>query len=471
MNVLTVLEHQRIDDTQVAKGQLTAHDYQWLLEQTAQGHLPCFECGIHQGKAVLVVRHYLAVLLLPSGRYLEILPKVSQIENPADLHNSRQGVRALVNALINTLLPKLSKLNPIAMTAVAPTNGIALSSLNIDIDTPCDWVKILLTLWQQQLVNLPTILPRTYVTQWQNHPQAQGKLHLKKQICHNTHRPHFRYTSDAKLTWHFAWYGLFFMALQQAQRLGVCLNPSSYQVVNALKHGYDGNGLQPLSVQLYPRAFYHQLLTHINSQNQHIAIQFQQRFVVDMACWLLNLPTEKLTQSLPDFGLSSPLTKASHQYTPALMFNMSKLFELWVVDWFKQRLPNRLQTQQATMWLTDDEGGQKFIRPDLQILPQTLPTSALAESDLTSLATLGLTATSHIVIDVKYKVPNGLSQVLTSDLYQIYSYQTLLKADASWLIYPASPFLQQPKRLHLHGGGHIDLLGFDMMTGELLIKI
>lgn len=488
MNVLTVLEHQRLDDTQVVRGQLTAQDYQWLLEQTTQGHLPCFKCGIYQGKAVLVVRHYLAVLLLPSGRYLEILPKVSQVDQPSDLRSSRQGVRALIKAL----LPQLFTLTPTVMTAAAPASSTDLASLNMTLDAACEWLNVLLELWQKQLTNLPTMLPRTYVTYQQNHPQAHGKLQLNAQIRHNAHRPHFRYTSQAKLTWHVAWYGLFFGALQQVRRLGICPKPSSYQAVNALRTGHpingfgngsgNGSGVQSMSAERYPRAFYYRLLASANQPHGRVAHDerhFQQRFVIDMACWLLNLPqNDTPTHALPNFGLAdlyhdhdihTPAHAPSH--TPALMFNMPRLFEAWVGHWLKQRLPNCLYAQQTAMWLTDDKGEQKFIRPDLQILPtDALPLPSVSESaELTTLATLGLTSTSHVVIDIKYKVPNALSQVLASDLYQIYSYQKLLKADAAWLIYPANAFLQQPKRLQLHDGGYIDLLGFDMMTGELLI--
>lgn len=501
INVLTVLEHQRIDNSFMASAQMSASDYQWLLEQTLQGRLPCFEYKIYQGQPVLVVRHYLALLLLPSGCYLEILPKVSQIDNPADLQNSRQGVRALIKAL----LPKLSSLNPIAISAAASTSHVSLPSRNMD--TPCDWIKVLLALWQQELANLPAILPTMYIKQWHNHPQAQGKLHLKSQIQHNAHRPHYRYVRESKLTWHPAWYALFSQALRQMQRFGIAPNMSSKRAIHTLgnavlnaKNDLTQQLTQQRHMPLYSRAFYQKLLTfsgHQHSRQSQLNHQAQvkQSFVIDMACWLLNLPQNKSNapvQTLPNLGLanlSEPLKCPSDihaanfaylSHTPALMFNMPKMFEQWVGWWLEQRLPNRVQMQQTTIWLTDEDGEKKFIRPDLQILPmKRLPKQTSSQSPQSNesnafflqLAKLGLTTTSHLVIDIKYKQLNSLSQVLASDLYQIYSYQNLLKADTAWLIYPANDFLNQPKQLRLNEGGYIYLLGFDMIKGELLIKI
>ena len=64
-----------------------------MIEQ----ELPCFGIEVKRGQLILVVSHYLAKIILPSGLTLEILPKIS-LEAASD---SYKGGRQL-----KTTLPK-----------------------------------------------------------------------------------------------------------------------------------------------------------------------------------------------------------------------------------------------------------------------------------------------------------------------------------------------------------------------------
>ena len=80
--VISCFEHQRLSRQDFAHSK----DFDYLIEQ----ELPCFGIEVKRGQLILVVSHYLAKIILPSGLTLEILPKIS-LEAASDSYKgSRQ---------------------------------------------------------------------------------------------------------------------------------------------------------------------------------------------------------------------------------------------------------------------------------------------------------------------------------------------------------------------------------------------
>src|SRR5699024_1881169 len=81
--VVSCFEHQRLSREDFAH----AADFEYLIEQ----ELPCFSIEVNRGQLSLVISHYLAKIILPSGLTLEILPKISVDEASNAKSNSSKS--------------------------------------------------------------------------------------------------------------------------------------------------------------------------------------------------------------------------------------------------------------------------------------------------------------------------------------------------------------------------------------------
>jgi 5-methylcytosine-specific restriction enzyme subunit McrC len=93
----------------------------------------------------------------------------------------------------------------------------------------------------------------------------------------------------------------------------------------------------------------------------------------------------------------------------ALLFDMNKLFENYVGDFFKRRCKNvKLQDKKFKLF----ENEEKFaLIPDIVI-------------------------NKKIIFDTKWKIINEKSDISQADLYQMYAYVTKYKIKRGYLLYP-----------------------------------
>ncbi|HAO59421.1 MAG TPA: hypothetical protein DCQ89_03380, partial [Psychrobacter sp.] len=207
--VVSCFEHQRLSREDFAH----AADFEYLIEQ----ELPCFSIEVNRGQLSLVISHYLAKIILPSGLTLEILPKISVDEasnaksnssksqpelakRQADIVHARQWVAAMLEDIsTDNLAKQITALNLAAKADFSipsyPNIPFQLASTSLSVDKP--WYEGLLARIRQALQQAAMILPNRYQTQVNNQPKAQGKINLAAQLKNNWHRPHYLYTEQA----------------------------------------------------------------------------------------------------------------------------------------------------------------------------------------------------------------------------------------------------------------------------------
>ncbi|PIE47209.1 MAG: hypothetical protein CSA42_04480 [Gammaproteobacteria bacterium] len=450
--LITVFEHQTLRLSDFANYPNTEADFDWLLQQTQAGKLPCFSIG-YAGQVVIYVRHYLAVIRLPSGAVIEILPKISK-EAISNRIQTRQWV---LQMLVDTYGLKTQAL---AMLSTGQKQHNLLSNAQLSI-----WLQPLIQIWFGLLLQLPILLPRHYQQATQNNPQAQGKLLIKEQINHNVHRPHYRYTSQQQLDLHPLWGQFFLTALQKLKALGINETALPVGVLQAVETIAISREILP--VQQWQTSYQQLKQMLLSSQSQR---DVHSRRQLDMAielAWLILQMQDNLNMP-PVLGT---------EFMPAVMINMQQAFERWVSIKLAESFKGRVQTQKSFTWLQSDEGKayKRDLKPDVLIYARNIAQS---------------TDSPWVVADVKYKSIERLKQVSPADLYQLYTYQQFLQAQQAWLVYPISEDITQAinlqtmplSKLQIVEQGCVDqqtrqqqtgqqvirLIPFDVMTGKLL---
>lgn len=448
------------------------NDFDYLLNQ----QFDCFDIVYHQNNVVLKAKHYLAVILLPSGQTLEILPKITPIttsshttdalypfstsstltpvstrQNIEDIKKTRQWVHRMLARIINQ--QNISPVSPLP-SAISLTSTHSQSHMAHQNST---WYQWLYTEFLQNLEQLAQLNPRKYQTKHLNAPNALGKLNVKQQLKHNHHRPHYLATEHAQLSsQQLLWQFLNTAFTQIKSIMGQCSTPPSSHLYQQLNH-------HPLPMAKWHPTY--QSLTHQIPKWRH-------QYGI--------LQTKKIEQSLQwAWWLLQPLSQtpqyhhqhSHHQLQHAFMINMWQAFESWVyatlTDLISTQHPHHQVVRQPTYdWLIQSDNHTnhhhviKKIKPDICIL----------DSD------------NHVthVIDVKYKTnhktKNGAdfnknSTIVSNDLYQIGIYQHHLKAKYAWLIYPASQTFCQCQTFSsaLDSQTKIQLIPFDVENEKLIL--
>ncbi|MFW2176389.1 MULTISPECIES: McrC family protein [unclassified Moraxella] len=297
-------------------------DFDWLIEQNFDG----FGIGRKQQQWQLKVSHYIGVIGLPSGNQLEILPKISQVNNAnaESIKQTRQWLQRMLKDIWHTLTPKnlpnLAKQTPI--NPQLPLN---------------DWLAH--AFWQGFQRYQPN---RQYQGFEQNQPYLQGKLLVKQQLQHNHHQPHkFFHQSE-----HFAVDTACNQLIKATLRHLIGGLPPDLS-----RESCDWQAVSTILPSQYAQAFYQsqQELSALPSTIAH----HNARLVA--FCYAL------LT-----------LTQASGQgqsQSQALLINMQFAFEKWVGHQLKQSLTENAEVfEQFSQPLTLDK--QLIMKPDILVKSQ-----------------------------------------------------------------------------------------------------
>ena len=163
--VVTTFEHAIVGIQDFAD----RRDFDWLIHQNIHGLTVQFRAG----KAFLKVGHYLGVIGLPSGKQLEVLPKISA-QSQLSLIETRRWVQTMLLQTWQGLNQKpLALLSDQAATLLHPKQPIST------------WlIAYFYELLTQYRPN------RHYQTNAQNQDFLQGKLLIKEQVYYNSHQPH-----------------------------------------------------------------------------------------------------------------------------------------------------------------------------------------------------------------------------------------------------------------------------------------
>ena len=315
MNNLTTFEHAFL----TANDFDNPSDFDWLIEQNFDGFF--IERKNHQWQ--LKIRHYVGVISLPSGKQLEILPKISQ---HTDILQTRQWLQQMLMDSWQALTPKT--LNNLAQQYTINPH-LPLNQWLAEQFWQC---------FQTYQCN------QNYQRIEQNQPFLQGKLLVKQQLQYNYHQPHkfFHQTEN--------------FALDTA---------SNRLVKTTLQHVIGGNNhaLPPswrsvvtLTPSQYPASFA-QAQQELQALPTLIA---QQNFKFLQFCYAI---------------LSSQQASGQGQaHAQSLLINMQFAFEQWVTVKLKQQLKQSHGQifPQYTQALTADK--HLNIKPDILI---TSPTNVI----------------------------------------------------------------------------------------------
>lgn len=487
--MISCFEHQRLSRQDFAH----STDFDYLIEQ----ELPCFAIEVKRGKLSLVVSHYLAKIILPSGLTLEILPKIS-VETVAETHQShsqlltatysmaaltkRKAEIAEARQWVAVMLEDISKDNlgkELAALDLAAKPGFyppsypsipsQLASTSPALDKP--WYEGLLATIRQALQQAAVILPNRYQTEVHNQPKAQGKINLAAQLKNNWHRPHYLYTEQAVFETDQLLAQFLITAWQQLQKLSAknVINESSFdqQMPSSLQ------GVMVLPPQSW-EGVYQQLKSSTATWGSQLSLVQAQVVTqaIEWGWWILTQGSvAESRQGIED--------KSVHQLPVAsLMINMNHAFERWVLgklqSWASQQLANsRLIIQPSFDWL--------YLKPSLsksglksEVVQKLVPDACIMTQE---------GQISH-VLDIKYKSLSAATQVSGADWQQLYSYQQRLNCQNAWLIYPKTKTFTQrldvfdnlDENRHSNQDGDISgritqmsVIPFDPQQGLLLI--
>lgn len=486
-SVISCFEHQRLSRQDFDHSK----DFDYLIEQ----ELPCFGIEVKRGQLILVVSHYLAKIILPSGLTLEILPKISleaasdsykggrQLKTDptkaldkrkAEIAQARQWVAVMLEDIGTANLAKdLAGLNlaskPGFYPPSYPNTPSQLVSDSAKVDTP--WYEGLLARIRQALQQAAIILPNRYQTQVHNQPKAQGKLNLAAQLKNNWHRPHYLYTEQAVLGTDQVLAQFLATAWQQLQKLSV--RPGINEINFNQKLPSSLQGVMVLPPQSWA-SIYHKLKNNTatwSSQFGTVQVRVLTQ-AIEWGWWLLKQGNVGESRNSTDNKSGAELPIA------ALMINMNHAFERWVLgklqDWTSQQLAtSQLIIQPSFDWLRSKPSVPKA-GINTEVIQKLVPDACIMTSD---------GEISH-VLDIKYKALAQATQVSGADWQQLYSYQQHLNCQNAWLIYPKTKnFVQRldvfddlNENRHsnqdgdvVNGVAQMSVIPFDPQQGLLLI--
>ncbi|WP_296405537.1 hypothetical protein [Psychrobacter sp.] len=489
-SVMSCLEHQRLSraDFKYSK------DFDYLLKH----ELPCFSIEVKQGQISLVVSHYLAKVVLPSGLSLEILPKIVAAK-PTSKSLSKRSSKPATSDDITAIKPNNQELsyaqsnqsnydNSWQVQVIKARKWVATMLKDIGTDNLAKTIPAV-TLSQQstykatdnqclysqvkglpfdQTINLnepwyegvlarinhilhkaSTSLPNRYQTQVNNRPKAQGKINLSAQLKKNWHRPHYLYTEQAVFETDNLLAEFLVTAWQQLQKVSQC--QTTVQAQTKLH--------AQTTVQAQPKAIATAASRSKPKPMQQLPINLHGNLPLAPKQWAMTYQTllsnkhswrsqfsvaqlETITQAI-EWGWWL-LNQGSHEQTPK-DYDKASADGLPVpaVMINMNYAFERWVLGKLDKWVSANLSSSKLIiKPSFDWLYyQSEPSrSSLKETVIQKLIpdaciVCDAGTVSH-VIDIKYKTINNIADVSGADWQQLYSYQKRLNCLNAWLIYP-----------------------------------
>lgn len=455
---ITVFEHQRL----TAADFLQMSDFHWLMAQ----EFAVFSIKRRQGQWQLKVRHYIGVILLPSGMTLEILPKLvanasknqvpkqpylsHDVSHRSDISQTRQWVQDMLSDLTNSSHPK----NKLPNTKDLGQFSSQLAALSTAVLPLSDW---LITQFLQRLAHYRP--SKHYQTQVDNQTALQGRLLIKEQLRRNSMQPHKFVCESSTLSHDMLGNRLIKSTLVLLMPL---FSQSTLSKVDTPKFLQSWQRVATLSYReltqlesVYKQAKRQLAVQPLRAQQLQAA-----QNLLDMAYWLLQqsnvatgngiAPNELFKQSLSSPRLS-------------LLIDINQAFEQWVslrIASMFQQVSQQYQPlyQTQSIWLTDAEGRACLsIRPDLLIYKTDTDDNCQNQSGTAVIEAREKGHYSH-VIDIKWKHLSQTASISASDAYQLMSYAQAYQAEQVWLVYPVQDNERLPVALsrQVHGYKNTD---------------
>ncbi|GAA0308342.1 5-methylcytosine restriction system specificity protein McrC [Psychrobacter aestuarii] len=443
--VMSVFEHQRLEAQDFAD----AHDFAWLLAK----ELPVFSISRVRGRWQLKIGHHIGMVLLPSGRVLEILPKrIAGQQQHEDKATAVQRGRQWVSCMLADLSGQRVQQRHYRQFARPLTPMDAQPPLST-------WLP------HQFLQQLSAYRPAAaYMTAEVNDTRLQGKLMLREHLQKNAHQPH-KFACQVSRRSHNTLVNRF-------------IN-SALQLLDALMTTRFAK--TSVALQWQRARHYWQRIDCLSvSERQQLAVSYQlaQRHIRTeplsgqarlAAQQLLTLSHWLLTHQPPRTPSGSVFAAQGRDNMPlrlCILLNMNHAFEQWVSGCVQNQLSAhapeaqyRVQYQPRARWLQDTAGQAHLtVQPDVVV-------SSRRDGQQTY---------SH-VIDVKWKYVPHASLVGVQDAYQLMSYAAAYDAPTAWLVYPvlcptaptALTLARTPTKANTPT---LWLIPFDVLQGRLMLE-
>lgn len=496
-SILSCFEHQRLgaEDFSYAK------DFEYLIEQ----ELPCFSIEVKRGKLSLLVGHYLAKVILPSGLTLEILPKISsdkidpyKTSSPKTKPNKNLSNQA--SALVSAITPSQSgptgansgaagRLNDLVQARkwvatmlqdIGSDNlGKTIEAINISATKPSDnsplesYASSLQTLKPNGLPNEPTkftgLPPVTSISNHQtvklsspvDKPWYQGllaiisdKLQQVAELLPNRYRTEvnnspkaqgkINLTAQLKNNWHRPHYLYTEQSIFDADQLLVQFLTTAWQQLQQLAQA---SGISSSSsVPPLPSSFQGvvALPVHQWQSSYQQLLQQKQAWVIQFS----GIQADVIAQGI-EWGWWL-LTHSNQRLTQSPLQATQEGLPVAALMINMNHAFERWVLGKLHSWVNHNLANSRLIiHPSFDWLQQKLATSegGLQRQVIQKLIPDACIVTekkgiTH-VIDIKYKTINGANQIGGRDWQQLSTYQQYLNCPNAWLIFPRTKNFKQ----------------------------
>lgn len=348
----------------------------------------------------LQVQKYVGIIQTKSGDSLEILPKVHDNDNS----NNKEVIENSKKILLTML--KTLKSHPFKNINIANLKSLNLPLLEIFISMFLDEVSKLIKIG----------IKSDYVELEDNLKFLKGKLKISEQIRKN---------------------------IVHKERFYVCYQEfSTDRAENRL--------IKSTLEFLYKRSK--------SSRNQRLIREYLFAFDeissssdinADFNRLKLNRQTKHYEQAL----LWSKIFLQNKSFSPyrgseiafALLFNMNRLFESYVGNFVKKKLPNA-KLQHSQKHLIEKPKGF-MLKPDMFLRHQK----------------------RNYIADTKWKIIKSKDDISQTDLYQLYAYGKKYECGKLYLIYPRiSGINQKAMKFRYENDMRLNVLYFDLEKGKLI---
>lgn len=347
----------------------------------------------------LQAQNYVGIIQLKSGDSLEILPKIHDNDNS----NNEEAVENSKKILLTML--KTLKSHPFKNINIANLKSLNLPLLEIFISMFLDEVSKLIKIG----------IKSDYVELEDNLKFLKGKLKISEQIRKN---------------------------IVHKERFYVCYQEFSIDRAE--------NRLIKSTLEfLYRRSK--------SSKNQQLIREYLFIFDeissssdinADFSRLKLNRQTKHYEQAL----LWSKIFLQNKSFSPyrgsdvafALLFDMNRLFESYVGNFIKKKLPNAI-LQHRGKYLTEKPRGFA-LKPDIFLRYKN----------------------QNYIADTKWKIVESKDDISQADLYQLYTYGKKYECGKLYLIYPRiSGVDQKAMKFRYENNMWLNILYFDLEKGKL----
>ena len=348
----------------------------------------------------LQAQNYVGIIQTKSGDSLEILPKIHDNDNSSNeeaIENSKKILLTMLKTLKNHPFKNINIAN--------------LKSLNLPL------LEIFILMFLDEVSKLIKIgIKSDYVELEDNLKFLKGKLKISEQIRKN---------------------------IVHKERFYICYQEFSIDMAE--------NRLIKSALEfLYKRSK--------SSKNQRLIREYLFIFDeissssdinADFSRLKLNRQTKHYEQAL----LWSKIFLQNKSFSPyrgsdaafALLFDMNRLFESYVGNFIKKKLPNAI-LQHRGKYLTEKPRGFA-LKPDIFLRYKN----------------------QNYIADTKWKIIKSKDDILQADLYQLYAYGKKYECDKLHLIYPKiGGATQESIKFKYDDEMHLEILYFDLENDKLI---